>query len=106
MTWEDTYPVIVAIRDNKDYTKVLLCSYYATITRWGVLLRHTFSKVQGLVPLSIQNNVVISSGGGVGPMDPNLHAMGVFIRNFTGIMFGNPIYPSNPILACTVLTAT
>ena len=34
-----SHPVIVAIRDNKDYTKVLLYSYYTTITGWGVLLR-------------------------------------------------------------------
>ena len=31
-------PVIVARKDNKDYIRVLLYSYYATITGWGVLL--------------------------------------------------------------------
>ena len=35
------HPVIVATRDNKDYTKVLLYSYYTTITGWGVLLGNT-----------------------------------------------------------------
>ena len=30
---------MVAIRDNKDYIRVLLYSYYTTITGWGVLLR-------------------------------------------------------------------
>ena len=29
----------MTIRDNKDYIRVLLYSYYATITGWGVLLR-------------------------------------------------------------------
>ena len=32
-------PVIVTIRDNKDYFKVLWFSYHSTITGWGVLLR-------------------------------------------------------------------
>ena len=36
------HPVIVTIMDNKDYIRVLLYSYYTTITRWGVLLRSTF----------------------------------------------------------------
>ena len=35
------HPVIVAIRDNKDYIRVLLDSYYTTITGWGVLLNYT-----------------------------------------------------------------
>ena len=29
------HPVIATIRDNRDYIKVLLYSYYATITGWG-----------------------------------------------------------------------
>ena len=33
-------PVIVTIRDNKDYNRVLVYSYYSTITGWGVLLRY------------------------------------------------------------------
>ena len=32
------HPVIVTITDNKDYTRVLLYSYYTTITGCGVLL--------------------------------------------------------------------
>ena len=32
------HPEMVTIRDNKDYIRVLLYSYYATITGWGVLL--------------------------------------------------------------------
>ena len=32
------HPVIVAIRDNKDSIRVLLYSYYTTVTGWGVLL--------------------------------------------------------------------
>ena len=35
----DPHPVIVIIRDNRDYIRVLLYSYYTTITGWGVLLR-------------------------------------------------------------------
>ena len=35
------HPVIVNIRDNKDYMRVLLYSFYTTITGWGVLLRST-----------------------------------------------------------------
>ena len=34
------HPVIVAIRDNKDYTRVPFYSYYTTITGWGVLQRY------------------------------------------------------------------
>ena len=33
------HPIIVAITDNKDYVRVLVYSYYTTITGWGVLLR-------------------------------------------------------------------
>ena len=33
------HPVIVIIRDNKDYIRVLVYSHYTTITGWGVLLR-------------------------------------------------------------------
>ena len=34
------HPVIVSIRDNRDYIGVLLLSYSITITGWGVLLRY------------------------------------------------------------------
>ena len=34
------HPVIVTIRDNKDYMKVLLYSSYTTITGWEVLLMY------------------------------------------------------------------
>ena len=34
------HPVIVTIRDNRDYIRVLLYSYYTTITGWGVLLTY------------------------------------------------------------------
>ena len=33
------HPIVVTIRDNKDYIRVLLYSYYITITGWGVLLK-------------------------------------------------------------------
>ena len=35
------HPVIVTIGDNRDYIRVLLYSYYSTITGWGVLLMST-----------------------------------------------------------------
>ena len=35
------HPVIVTIMDNKEYTRVLLYSYYTTITGRGILLRYT-----------------------------------------------------------------
>ena len=34
------HPVIVTIMDNKDNIRVLLYSYYTTITGWGVLLMY------------------------------------------------------------------
>ena len=34
------HPVTVAIRDKKDYIRVLLSSYYTTITGWRVLLKY------------------------------------------------------------------
>ena len=34
------HPVIVTIRDNKDYIRVLLYSFHTTITGCGVLLRN------------------------------------------------------------------
>ena len=34
------HPVIVTIRDNANYIRVLLYSYYTTITGWGVLLMY------------------------------------------------------------------
>ena len=41
--WEDfrwtPHPVIVTIRDIRDYVRVLLYSCYTAITGWGVLLR-------------------------------------------------------------------
>ena len=33
------HPVIVTLRDNRDHIRVLLYSYYTTITGWGVHLR-------------------------------------------------------------------
>ena len=38
------HPVIVTIRDNRDYIGILLFSSYTTITGWGVLLKdHTLT---------------------------------------------------------------
>ena len=36
-----THPVIVTIRNNRDYIRVLLYSYSTTIAGWGVLLTYT-----------------------------------------------------------------
>ena len=35
----DSHPVVVSIRDNGDYIRVLIYSCYATITGCGVLLK-------------------------------------------------------------------
>ena len=35
------HPVIVTLRDTEDYSRVLLYSYYTTITGWVVLLTYT-----------------------------------------------------------------
>ena len=32
------HPLMVTIRDNEEYIRVLLYSYYTTITGWGVFL--------------------------------------------------------------------
>ena len=34
------HPVTVTIKDNRDHIRVLVYSYYTTITGWGVLLRY------------------------------------------------------------------
>ena len=51
------HPVIVTIRDDRDYIRVLLYSCYTTITGWGVLLRLTSGwkgmKARGLVVIAI-----------------------------------------------------
>ena len=39
------HPVMVTIRDNKGHIRVLLYSYYATITGWGVLLKSPIQKI-------------------------------------------------------------
>ena len=38
---------MATIRDKKDDIRVLLYSYYATITGWGVLLRYTLNPKPG-----------------------------------------------------------
>ena len=42
-------PVVVTIRDNRDYMRVLLYYYYTTITGWGVLLRDLSAYLEGLM---------------------------------------------------------
>ena len=39
ITWMDPPP---SIRNSKDYIRVLLYSYYTTITGWGVLLNYYY----------------------------------------------------------------
>ena len=41
LRWTPPHPVIVTIKVNKDYIRVLLYSSYTTITGWGVLLNDT-----------------------------------------------------------------
>ena len=42
------HPVIVTIRDNRDYLGVLLYPYYTTITGRGVLLMYAFGREKGV----------------------------------------------------------
>ena len=42
------HPVIVTISHSKDYIRVLLYSYYTTITGWGVLLRYMKGRYLGV----------------------------------------------------------
>ena len=44
------HPVIVTIGDNRDYIRLLLYSYYTTITGWGFLLIYGDLKSGGLCP--------------------------------------------------------
>ena len=46
------HPVIVTIMDNRDYIRVLLYSYYTTITGWGVLLMFMIG-LRGLQPKTV-----------------------------------------------------
>ena len=48
-------------RDNRDYIRVLLYSYYATITGWGVLLRKASVQVHiNQLPLSLREQAMDS----------------------------------------------
>ena len=38
----------MSIRDNRDCIRVLVYSYYTTITGWGVLLSYHNDRVEGL----------------------------------------------------------
>ena len=42
----------MTIRDNRDYIRALLYSYYTTITGWGVLLRYIFGASEKRAPPS------------------------------------------------------
>ena len=42
------HPVIETIGDYRDYTRVLLYSYYTTITGWGVLLYYNLENAEAL----------------------------------------------------------
>ena len=44
------HPVIVTIGDSSNYIRVLLYSYYTTITGWGVLLRYGALAPRTLIP--------------------------------------------------------
>ena len=55
------HPVIVTIRGNRDYIRVLLYSHYTTITGWGVLLMKTFHPTSAGAPAPGLVLVVLSS---------------------------------------------
>ena len=57
------HPVIVTIRDIKDYIRVLLFSYYTTVTGWGVLLRNTTGILGPQTRLFYYNPHVKASAG-------------------------------------------
>ena len=59
------HPVIVTIRDNKDYIRVLLSAYCTTITGWGVLLKCLFP----LPPFPAERGTLV---------DPFLHGLPFF----------------------------
>ena len=73
------HPVIVTIRDNKDYIRVLFYSYSTTITGWGVLLRYRVDKGRHFPYFGGPGRLLCSMGGaygscqksGVQNIDPN-----------------------------------
>ena len=86
------HPVIVAIRDNKDYIRVLLYSYYTTITGWGVLLTSTpFRTLLGGSAQSLVQKVFSQQGGLGKPPYKALHL------SFSQISFRWP--PPHPVIA-------
>ena len=50
-------PVIVTIRDDKDYIRVLLHSYYTTMTGWGVLLTNNLQVTPVILMIQINVNM-------------------------------------------------
>ena len=54
ISWVNPQPVVVTIRDNKDYIRVLLYSYYSTITGWGVFISYMS---YDYIPLARANGV-------------------------------------------------
>ena len=53
-------PVIVTIRDERDYIRALLYSCYTTITRWGVLLSYSSKKMNHRDP-NLEASIVLIS---------------------------------------------
>ena len=61
------HPVIVTIMDNEDYIRVLLYSYYTTITGWGVLLtlNLVFNAKKGAGVNGVPALTVVASSEGI-----------------------------------------
>ena len=92
------HPVIVAIRDNRDYSRVLLYSYYTTITGWGILPRHyCYSlnkptllgfRVYGLGNMSTQQELKMEALWGWAPglrFCPGLKGYGLLVQDVVGL---------------------
>ena len=58
------HPAIVTIRDNRDYIRALVYSYYTTITGWGVLLRYA-GMVDTQMDKKVANDIKIGLEDGV-----------------------------------------
>ena len=56
------HPVIVTIGDNRDNIRVLLYSYYTTITGWGVLLRNTINVTSRIICVNISVAILSQKG--------------------------------------------
>ena len=56
--------LIVATGENRDYVRVLLFSYYTTITGWGVLLRNQYLRSRYFSACAAHAPTHLSPGAG------------------------------------------